>query len=77
MAILTADYGYDVHQLDLTDDEVRRIKSKLDFTKKGQVWSESNGGMIDGDWSFDFEANEHWIHCDDGLSFSIHNFWIE
>jgi len=36
VAILTADYGYDVHQLDLTDDEVRRIKSKLDFTKRGK-----------------------------------------
>jgi len=36
VAILTADYGYDVHQLDLTDDEVRRKKSKLDFTKRGK-----------------------------------------
>ena len=77
VAILIADYGYDTHQLNLTDDEVRLIKSRLELTKTGPVWSESAGCMIDGYWSFDFKANEYWIHCDDGLSFDIHDFWIE
>lgn len=77
MPTLIANYGYDVHHLELTADEVEVLRSKRNFHKLGEVWSESAGGMVEGTWCFDFEKGEHWVHCDDGLSFSIHEFHIE
>ena len=77
MPTLTADYGYDIHRLELSDAEAKVIKSQTNFTKSGEVWSEEAGGMIEGEWFFDFEKKEHVIICDDGLTFNIQQFWIE
>ena len=76
MATLHADYGYDFFELELTEDEARQIKEKKNFSKVGSIWRETQGGMVDAYWSFDFDNNEHWVHCEDGASFSINDFSI-
>lgn len=77
MPTLIADYGYDVHQLELSDTEARLIECRTNFSKSGDVWSETDEGMVPAVWKFDFEANEFWIHCENGASFVINSYEIE
>ena len=77
MPTLTANYGYDIHQLELSDAEARLIQDRTNFRKSGEVWSEADEGMTPAVWRFDFEANEFWIYCENGASFAIHSYEIE
>ena len=76
MPTLVADYGYDSHELDLTEEEAEKIRSGQNLEKTGEVFLESEMGMVDAVWSFDFSTNSHWISCDDGATFYILSFQI-
>lgn len=78
MKVLTADYGYDVFYLDLTDDEAQSILDKEAFSKTSPVYSETEvAGMIEATWTFKHEEDMFVIDCENGAVFNAYEYQID
>ena len=80
MKTLTANYGYDCYDLELTDIEAKLIAEKKEFTKRAKVWRETTSmdeeTIVDATWTFNPDENSFTIERDDGAIFYADTYSI-
>lgn len=77
MPRIYADYGYDVHSIEVDIDTFNRIKSGENISIDGQGFFYDEEGVLVDHWSFDGLDKLTYIFLDNGAEFHCKKIWFE
>ncbi len=77
MPKIYADYGYDVHSVEVDEVTFARIKSGGDVSLEGQGFMYDDEGWVQDHWSFNGPDYPVYIILDNGAEFYCEKRWFE
>lgn len=77
MPKIRIDYGYDVHEIEITADELAAIKRGEPMSIDGQGFVHEEDGEVPDYWEFNKEPGEVHFWLDNGAEFNANEIWYE
>ena len=77
MPKIYADYGYDVHSVEVDKATFARIKSGDDVSLEGQGFMYDDEGWVQDHWSFNGPDYPAYLILDNGAEFYCEKIWFE
>ena len=70
-------YGYDIHEIEVTADELTAIKKGDRISVEGQGFVHEEDGEVQDYWEFNREPGKIYFWLDNGAEFNASEIWIE
>lgn len=70
-------YGYDIHEIEVTVDELAAIKRGEQISVDGQGFFHEEDGEVEDHWEFNKEPGDIFFWLDNGAEFNASEIWIE
>jgi hypothetical protein len=77
MPKIYADYGYDVHSIDVDEETFDRIKAGEDVSVDGQGFMYDDEGLVKDHWSFNGTEFPAFIILDNCAEFYCEKIWFD
>lgn len=69
MTTIIANYGYDIHSIELSANTLVKIKNGLRVDIDGQGFMHEEDGMMIDHWVFNDEAGQTYFYLDNGAEY--------
>ena len=77
MPKIYADYGYDVHSVEVDEVTLSRVKSGEEISLDGQGFMYDEEGLVQDHWSFNGADCPAFIYLDNCAEFYCEKIWFE
>jgi hypothetical protein len=74
---ISISYGYDIHSITITDDQLKSIKEGYEIEIDGQGFMHEEDGLTSDHWVFNRSPGEIMFWLDNGAEFYSQSSWIE